>query len=407
MNTELFITKRLAFDSQKSFSRFIIGIATAAVTLSVTVMIVAVSLVNGFQHEITEKVYGYWGHVIITPFGFGQQYEGDRPVEKGQVDIPYIKNIPGVRHIQGFAYKAGIIKANNSIEGVVLKGVTADFDWSYFEHYLVRGHVFQSGDSVPNRSIVISKITAQRLEIDTGDHIEVHFIENIPRVRKLTVTGIYNTGLAEYDERFALVDAGMIQQLNDWDSTEFSGYEIFVDNKDDIDRVNQDIYYNSLSPEVISQTIMEVNPNIFDWLELQSVNKYVIMGLMVVVAIINMITCLLILILERTNMIGMLKAMGATNQNIQKIFVYYGAYIVGVGLIIGNVLGLGLVAAQHFFGFIVLPEESYYVSVAPVQFSVGWYIAINIGTLLVCTVMLLLPSLLISRISPIKAIRFS
>lgn len=406
MRVEYFITRRLALTKQKSFSRFIIGIATSAVALSVLVMIVAMSLVNGFQQEISSKVYGFWGHVIITPFGFGYRFEDGRPISADMLNMDYVKTMPEVEHVQSFAYKAGIIKANDNIEGIVLKGVGPEFDWSYFEQYLTKGHVFQAGDTVADRSILLSKVTAERLALDTGDRIELHFIDRVPRVRRMTVSGIYNTGLEEYDEKFALADVGVIQQLNDWEKDEFSGYELTVKNKDMIEAVNEDIYYNALSAELISQTIMEINPNIFDWLALQDMNKYIILILMTVVAIINITTCLLILILERTNMIGTLKALGATNWSIRKIFVYYGAYITGVGLLIGNVVGLALLLAQKQWGIITLPEESYYVSVAPVDIDLLSIAAVDLATLVVCTIVLLVPSYLISRISPVKAIRF-
>lgn len=370
-------------------------------------MIVSTSLVNGFQHEISDKVYGFWGHIIITKFGFGYRYENTDPIDATQIDFEYIDDLPAVKHYQAFAYKAGIIKANESIEGIVLKGVAQDFDWGYFDKYMIKGQSFYSGDSVPVRDIVLSKVTADRLQVDTGDHIEVHFIEKVPRVRKLKIGGIYNTGLAEFDEKFALVDVGHIQNLNGWEQNEYNGFEVFVKDKDLINDVNEAIYYDALSPNLTSQTIMEINPNIFDWLALQDMNKYIILGLMTVVAIINMITCLLILILERTNMIGILKALGASNWSVRKVFVYYGAYIMGLGLVIGNVLGLGLVLAQKYLKFIQLPEESYYVKVAPVDINLLLIAGIDVATLIICVIVLLVPSYLVSRISPVKAIRFS
>lgn len=370
-------------------------------------MIVATSLVNGFQTEISEKVYGFWGHIMVTQFGFGYRFEDSSPLNKQQIDFDFIHDMPAVKHTQAFAYKAGIIKANENIEGIVLKGVAPDFDWTYFKKYLQKGEVFESNDTTQQRDIVLSKVTAKRLALDTGDQIEVHFIERTPRVRRFTVSGIYNTGLEEFDEKFALVDVSIIQQLNDWEPDEYSGFEIFVHQHDQIVPANEEIFYNALSPELICQTIMEINPNIFDWLSLQDMNKYIILLLMTVVAVINITTCLLILILERTNMIGTLKALGATNWTIRQIFVYYGVYIIGLGLLFGNVFGIGIILAQKHLQFIQLPEESYYVSVAPVDINLLNILLIDGGTLLICTIMLLVPSYLISRISPVKAIRFS
>lgn len=370
-------------------------------------MIVSTSLVNGFQNEISDKVYGFWGHIIITKFGFGYRFENAEPIDASQIDFKFIDSLPEVKHYQAFAYKAGIIKANESIEGIVLKGVAQDFDWNYFNKHLVKGEAFTPSDSVPVRDIILSKVTAERLEVDTGDRIEIHFIEKVPRVRKLRIGGIYNTGLAEFDEKFALVDVGHIQNLNDWEQNEYNGFEVFVKDKDKIWETNEAIYYDGLSPNLTSQTIMEINPNIFDWLALQDMNKYIILGLMTIVAIINMITCLLILILERTNMIGILKALGASNWSVRKVFVYYGAYIMGVGLVIGNILGLGIALAQKHFEFITLPEESYYVKVAPVDIDLLLVAGIDVATLIICIIVLLVPSYLVSRISPVKAIRFS
>lgn len=436
LNLERFLTRRLAFSKKRTFSRFIIGIATAAVALSITVMIVAVSLVNGFQQEVSNKIYGFWGHIVISKYGFGQRFEETQPININMLEATGLKDIPNVRHVQVTGYKPGIIKANDAIEGIVLKGVGADFDWSYFKKYLVAGDTLSVADSVGSRGVFISQITSKRLGLLVGDNLEVHFMRKVPLVRKFKVSGIYNTGLEEFDEKFALVDMNIIQNLNGWTTAQVGGVEVFVTNYqtndilltvnekwekyfgielfdittvDPLSATNDDVYYNVLGafPELMSQTLKEIEPNIFDWLSLQNLNKYIILILMGIVALINMTTCILILILERTNMIGILKALGATNSTISRMFLVNGAIIMGLGILIGNVLGIGLCLAQQQFGFITLPPESYYVTSAPVDINYTTILIINLLVFVFCEALLFIPSLLVSRISPIKAIRFS
>jgi lipoprotein-releasing system permease protein len=438
LNLEQFLTRRLAFSKKRTFSRFIIGIATAAVALSITVMIVAVSLVNGFQQEVSDKIYGFWGHIVISKYGFGQRFEEAQPINVAMLDATGIKTIPNIRHVQVTGYKPGIIKANDAIEGIVLKGVSADFDWTYFKKYLIEGDTLTIGleDSLGSRGLFLSQITSRRLGLSVGDNLEVHFIRKVPLVRKFKVAGIYNTGLEEFDEKFAMVDMKIIQNLNGWTSGQVGGVEVFVNNYqtndillsvnekwekyfgsllfditsvDPLTATNDDIYYDVLGgyPELMSQTLKEIEPNIFDWLSLQNLNKYIILILMGIVALINMTTCILILILERTNMIGILKALGATNAVISRMFLVNGAIIMGLGILIGNILGIGLCLAQQHFGFITLPPESYYVTSAPVDLNYTTIFVINLLVFVFCEALLFIPSLLVSRISPIKAIRFS
>ncbi len=405
MSIERFIAGKILFNAPKSFSRYIVSIAIAAVALSLSVMIVATSLVNGFQKEISSKVYGFWGHIHITQYGFGKSFD-DNPVSISQPFYPSLNELENVRHIQVFANKAGIIKTADQIEGIILKGAGKDFDWNFFRNYLVKGEVINSADTALSRGILISSQTAQRLNLDTGAQVNVYFIQNPPRVRRLTVSGIYNSGLEEYDKYYALCDIRHIQKLNDWDEELVSGFEVFLHDVKKMDRTAEDIYYNHLSHDFIAQTIKEIYPNIFDWLELQNINEIIILFLMTLVAAINMITCLLILILERTNMIGILKALGADNGSIRKIFLYKAAYILSFGLLFGNIFGIGLCLLQKHFQLIQLPEESYYVSVAPVEISVSMLILLNIGTFILSMLALLMPSYLAGRITPVKAIRF-
>lgn len=404
MNIERFITKRLVFSKEPNFSKFIIRIATAAVALSMAVMILTISLVSGFQKEITDKIFGFWGHIHITEFGLGKSFE-EHPMSIHQNYYPALDTVMEIKHIQVFAYKAGIIKTEDQIEGLVLKGVGLDFDWHFLNQHIVSGEILKIKDEEKSRGILISNYTAQRLSLSVGDKVLAYFIQNPPRFRQLIVEGIYNTGLEEYDKMYALVDLRHIQQLNDWDETQVGGFEVFLNNPKDLNRISDYILYDVLEYDQIAQTIKEVYPNIFDWLELQNMNELIIIILMIAVAAINMITCLLILILDRTRMIGILKALGAQNFQIRKIFLYQAAYILGIGMLVGNILGIGVGLLQQYFKFIKLDEASYYVSFAPVDINMLHILLLNLATFILCLVFLLIPSILISKISPVKAIR--
>ncbi|MEX2590128.1 MAG: FtsX-like permease family protein, partial [Chitinophagales bacterium] len=355
LNIERFITKRLIFNKERSFSKFIIRIAVAAVALSMAVMILTISLVSGFQKEITDKIFGFWGHIHITEFGIGKS---EHPISINQVYYPHLDTLPEIKHIQVFAYKAGIIKTEDQIEGLVLKGVSSDFDWDFLNSEMESGKVLDVTRSDISSGILISSYTARRLNLKVGDKALAYFIQNPPRYRQLEIEGIYNTGLEEYDKMYALVDLRHIQQLNDWEEHMVGGFEVFLENPSELERISEYILYDVLGYDQMAQTIKEVYPNIFDWLELQNMNELIIILLMIAVAAINMITCLLILILDRTRMIGILKALGANNFQIRKIFLYQAAYILGFGMLAGNLLGIGIALLQMHFQFIQLDEAS-------------------------------------------------
>jgi len=405
VNLEFFISRKLAFSKGQSFSRFVIRVAMIAVALSVAVMIVAGAIVNGFQQEISEKVFGFWGHISIRSYEENAAY-GEEPVSMNQSFYPALEKVPGVRHIQVTATKAGIMKTSSEIEGIVLRGIGSDFDWSFLKHYIVAGDIFHGGDSTSKNKIIISQTTADRLQLKVGDDVLVYFIQEPMRYRKLKISGIYKTGLDEYDRLYALVDIGMIQRLNGWEPTEVGGFEVFINNVNDLDKMGAMINQDFVGQKLQAKTMREINPNLFDWLDLQNMNERVIIILMILVAVINMTTVLLIIILERTNMIGILKSLGGSNWMIRKIFLYHAAYITVLGLLLGNALGIGLSLAQKYFHIIKLDESSYYVSVAPILIDPAYVIAINAGTLIICFLTLIIPSYLVSRISPVKAMRF-
>ncbi len=430
MNTELFIARKVAGSGQKSFSRLIIRIAVVAVALSVAVMIVSSSLISGFKKEIGGKVFGFWGHIHISDANISSAFLELNPIARTQPFYPHLDTVRrvsfieyisflgysfereavshgGVRHIQAFALKPGIIKSRNEIEGIILKGVGQDFDWTFMERYLVEGDRIDLLDTLPSPEIIISRQTADRLRVGVGDRFIVHFVEKGEQLkRRFTVKGIYKTGLEEYDKVFALVDIRQVQQLLGWSEEQVGGFEVFLDDLRDLAPVADYVYYEQIPNELYAETIREKLPEIFEWLDLQDINEVVILAMMVIVALINMITALLILILERTNMIGTLKALGAGDWSIRKIFLYYAAYIVILGLFWGNLIGIGLCLLQKRFHFIQLDEANYYLSQAPVDIQLWTVLGLNFGTLFVTLAFLIIPSYLVARISPVKAIRF-
>ena len=427
MNFPFFIAQRVAASGQKSFARLIIRIAIVAVALSIAVMIVATSLIKGFKSEISAKMFGFWGHIHITSVQQTTTYEPiPIIVDKGLITkLQNLNQVPlvetdfwdrikgkqltsgGVHHVQSYATKAGIIKTKDNFEGIVLKGVGADFDWSFVEQNLVEGRKINICNTDSCHDILISQSTANRLNIKTGSKFIVHFVQNNAQEQRLfEVCGIYKTGLEEYDKKFALVDIAHIQKLLGWADNYIAGYEVFIDDLADLKSINEHIYSDVISNELNAQTIRQEEPAIFDWLDLQDVNEEVILILMLVVSIINMVTALLILILERTNMIGTLKSLGTTNGRIQRIFLYYGAIIIVTGLTIGNAIGLGLCWLEQQFKFIHLSEVDYYLSYAPIQFDFWTILILNIGTLIITTLFLILPTFMVLSISPVKAIRF-
>ena len=412
MNTSFFIAKRLiraggkAESNTISGTRPIVRIAIAGIALGLAVMIISMAIVTGFQKEITDKIVNFGSDIVITEYSNLNAIE-PQPVSKEQSFYPSLTDIDGIRHIQVFATKAGIIKTDEEIEGVVVKGVGGDFDWSFFKKHLVEGDIFSTTDSSRSKNILISEIISKKLKLNVGDRMEVFFIQGEKqRARVFDVTGIYKTGLSEYDERYVITDLTHIQRLNGWDENQVAGFEVFVDDFSELERL-EDIVYYSIGTELFSATVKELQPQMFDWLDLQDMNVRVIIILMLVVAGFNMISALLIMIIERVYMIGTLKSLGMNDGKIQSIFIYQALYLTGVGLFWGNLIGIVLCLVQQHFGIITLDEASYYVKVVPINLQLTHILLLNAGTLFFCFLMLLLPSMVVSRIQPLKAIRFS
>lgn len=413
MRFNLFVAKRLFNDKGgvRNVSRPAIRIATAGVAIGLAVMIVSVCVVLGFKSEIRSKVIGFGSHIQII------NYESissgvSKPVAFPDSLIKEIRQVPGVSHVQRFSNKGGILKTDDAFEGILLHGVGAEFNADFLKSNLKEGEIpVFSADSATNR-IVVSQTIADRLHLSCGDRVFAYFFDGTVRARRFTVSGIYQTNLSEFDDNMVFTDLYVCNRLNNYADDQCAGVEITVDRFDDVDLVAGSLVgkVNHLVDEYgagyAAMTIRELYPQIFDWLDLLDVNVWVILILMVAVAGFTMISGLLIIILERTNFIGVMKALGATNRSMRHVFLYFAAFIVGRGLLWGNVLGIGLVVLQYYFNMVHLDPATYYVDAVPVLFNAGYIVAINAATAFISVFVLILPSLLVSRIHPAKSIRF-
>jgi lipoprotein-releasing system permease protein len=373
-------------------------------------MIITLAFVNGFQRTISQKVFSFWGHIRV------QQYEPykalvaeETPLRQNDSVVQVLKGMPGVTQVQAFATKSAILNRNGEIEGVLFKGVDSSYGFNNMAPFLTAGHWPDFKDSLYSRQIIVSQTIASQLNIRVNDSVQVYFISpetGKSNSRQLLVSGIYKTGIEEYDNLFALGDIRLLRRINKWTNNEIGAYELFLSDYKLMDTVSNTLY-DALPEAWVSRTIREVYPNIFDWLKILDVNRNVIFIVMAIVAIINLITCLLILVLERTRMVGILKALGMPNWNIQEVFLYHTSIISGAGILIGFVVGVGICLLQQYTGFIKLNESAYSVAVAPVYIIWWEVVAVCAGTLLVCIVSLLLPTIFIKTIRPVKAIRFS
>lgn len=405
MNLSLFIAKRIAFKSERSFSKLIVRIAILGITLSLAVMILAVGIVKGFKTEIREKIRGFAGDIRIAKLDLNMSYETS-PFTIHPLTLKRISSYPDISYLQPFATKPGIIKTHDEVESVIMKGVDKTYHFDYFKHVLVAGRTIDFSDSIRSqKEMMISKFTADQLKLKIGDDFLMYFVQEPLRKRRFTIVGMFDLGFEEIDKVYVIGDMALIRRLNNWQHDQVGGYEVGIKNFEHLDAIADQVYDN-LDLTLKSYSIKESFPVIFQWLSLLDVNTQVVLVLMLAVAIINMISALLIMILERTNMIGILKAMGSSNWEVRKIFLYNASYLIGLGLLFGNILGLGIGFLQQNTHLLKLDQASYYISFVPIEFHFVDILLLNVGTLFICIFVLLVPSLLITKISPVQAITF-
>ena len=405
LNIEYFIAKRIAVKSERTFSKLIVRIAIAGVMLSLAVMILSVAIIKGFKTEIQDKVRGFVGDIQIYRYDLNGSFEKS-PFIPNDTTLNHLKNNKEIAAYYPFATKPAIIVANGEVEGINFKGIDRTYNWDYIKKHLVSGKIIDFADSTKSaQQILISDFTAKRLMLKTGDTFIMHFVQNPPRKRKMTIVGIYHIGIENLDKGFVIGDLALIRRLNNWQANETGGIEVRIKDFKLLKPVADDVY-SSLELKLRSRSVEESTPEIFTWLSLLDVNTNVILTLMLIVGIINMITALLIMILERTNMIGILKAMGMPNSSMMKIFLYNAIYLVSLGLLMGNILGLGLCYLQQYTHLFKLDQANYYLDYVPIEVHFIDVLLLNLVTIVICALVLIIPSMLVSRISPLKAIRF-
>ncbi len=412
MNLEYFIAKRLIKGKEHkiSISAPIIKIAITAIALGIIMMLVAIATGVGLKHKIREKVAAFNGHIQIYNFDNNTSDVSVVPVSLEQEFYPEFKSVSGISHIQGVATKGGIIRTEDTFEGIIAKGVGKDYNWNAFKEYISDGRLPEYKGEL-NEEVLVSKLMANRLQLKTGDSFFAFFLKDddatqVPNQRKFLIVGIYDSGFEEFDSTYVFVDIRHIQRINKWDSNQVGNFEVFLNNFDEIDQKSREIYGKTLY-SLDTQSIKDKYYKIFEWIDLFDFNIALIIGIMIIVGGINMITALLVLILERTQMIGILKALGAANWSIRKVFLYNAAYLIGIGLLWGNAIGLGFIWLQDSFQIFKFPNpKEYYVEFIPVHVDLPTILMLNFGVLILCLLMLLIPSYIITKITPVKAIKF-
>lgn len=413
MNFEHFIARRVHFThtADRRVSRPAVRVAMLGIGIGLAVMLVAVSVVVGFKQEVRNKVIGFGAHIQVTNFDSNNTYEM-QPITVDSALIQKIKSIKGIRSIQRFSTKPGIIKSDSDFQGIILKGVDTSFDWNFFSKNLVEGEVPVYTDSVVSNKVLISSQLAKLMQLKLGDSFFTYFIQENVRARKFVICGIYNTDFSDYDKLFLIGDMRQVQHLNGWTSKQYSGLEILIDDFNRLDAMGDEVYFatanqfDSEGNSYYTRTIRDVNPQLFSWLDLLDMNVWVIILLMLAVAGFNMISGLLILILDGISRIGILKAMGADNWTVRKIFLWQAFFLILKGMFWGNVVGLAICALQYYFHLIPLDPEAYYVNTVPIAFNWLYFILLNVGTMLISLLMMIGPSYIITRISPAKVMRY-
>ena len=414
MNFEFFVAKRIFFNKNKgkNISKPIVKIAQIGIILGISIMLISISVAIGFKNEIKKKTVGFGSHIQIINYDSNNSFETN-PIKKNDDLISKITKIEDIKHIQVFATKTAVFRTKTNVNGIILKGVDNNFNWNFFKQNIIKGDTFTIYPHTKSKNIVISKKTANLLDLNVNDTILTYFIQKPIRFRKFIISGIFETGMAELDKMFAIVDIKQIQKLNKWKDNQISGYEINIDNFDKIDIIKQKIQdkigydYTKEGGLLKIETIKDKFPMLFDWISLFDTNVWVILILITLVAGFNMVSGLLVIILENTRMIGIFKAMGGKNTSIRKIFLIYSAMIIGRGILWGNILGLGFILIQQQFGIFTLDPESYYINTVPAYFVPLYFLYLNLGVIIITTLMLIIPSYIVSKITPVKAIKFN
>ena len=413
MNVALFIARKIHFSKEGSrqVTPPAVRIAMIGIALGLAVMLLSVAIVIGFKKEVRNKVIGFGSHIQITNFDSNSSYEL-QAIAVSDTLMAHLDSVSGVRHVERFATKLGILKTEQDFQGIVLKGVDQEYDWAFFQANLKVGRLPDFTGKKASTEVLISRYLSDLLGLEVDDSFLTYFVQDEVRARKFQIVGIYETGFIDYDKLFVMADLRQVQRLNGWDADQVGGLEVQVDDYESLDEIAETIYFDLTERHdrngntYYARSIKELNPMIFNWLEVLDINVVVILVLMLAVAGFTMISGLLIIILERTNMIGMLKALGETDRHIREIFFYVSFFLIGKGMLWGNVIGLTCCWLQSHFQIVKLDPTVYYLEAVPVDLGVGAWLLLNVGTLLVSMAMMLGPSYLITRIDPAKSIRF-
>ncbi len=407
MNISLFIARRIQHTTGKSFSATVASIGIASIAMGLAVMIISFAILGGFKKNIQEKIFSFGAHLQVSQFNLNNSFE-ESPISVNTELYQEYQQIPEISHIQVYSHKAGLLKTEEELAGVMLKGVGRDFNKDVFEQNMVEGRFISFPDTTYSREIIVSRKIANQLRLKVDDSVLLYFVQGTqsrPRVRRLSVSGIYQTGMEEFDESIVVGDIRLIQRLNDWSDTLVGGYEIYLKNFKDLE-TGADKVYDLMDYDMKVEKITDKFIQIFDWLSLLNRNVAIFLGLILFVACFNMVAILLILIMERTQMIGILKSVGATQQQVRKIFLMSGIQLIVKGLIWGNLIGIGFCALQYYFKLIPLDVEAYYMDWVPISWDWPLIILLNIVVVVLVTLVLMIPTIIISRINPVQALRF-
>ena len=405
MSFERLIAERFLSKDKNSFSRPLIRISTYSIALGVMVVVLAMAILRGFQNEITRKIVGFGSHIVVTPFESANNYYEQLPVAADSAVVATINAVEGVRHVQFFAAKGGMVKTSDKIHGIIFKGIGRNFDSTFFKENMKEGRLFNLNSEKPVNEVVVSQRFAEKMQLSVGGKVPTYFWQGGNyRARAFKIVGVYSTDLTEFDDRFVIGDIRQIQRINGWDSNQVQGYEVFVEDFDKLDQVSGQVY-ETLGSFLTVRTVKQENPEIFSWLDLLNANIFLILGVMMLVSVVAVISALLIMIFEKTSMIGLLKTLGATNASIRRIFVYKSVGLITKGVLLGDAIALVLCVLQDKFRIVKLDSESYHMSSVPIDLNPWIFVFVSLVMAVVCVLALLIPASYIARVSPAKAVK--